>query len=96
MVWSSHIHHPQISWQPPATGELKFNVDGSAKGKPGLAGCGDILRNSELYVAHVNGDSYQPWNHWQIFNEIIDWVYQILFRPLVLNFPLPIHVQLYS
>ncbi|GKF79652.1 reverse transcriptase, partial [Tanacetum coccineum] len=34
-------------WCPPDDGALKFNVDGSAKGKPGFAAIGGLLRNSE-------------------------------------------------
>ncbi|KAK3225986.1 hypothetical protein Dsin_005848 [Dipteronia sinensis] len=33
-------------WSPPVGDHLKFNVDGSTKGKPGLAGIGGVLRNS--------------------------------------------------
>ncbi|KAK8624578.1 hypothetical protein V6N13_089470 [Hibiscus sabdariffa] len=29
-----------IQWNPPMEGVLKFNVDGTARSKPGLAGCG--------------------------------------------------------
>ncbi|KAK2639464.1 hypothetical protein Ddye_027259 [Dipteronia dyeriana] len=32
-------------WSPPNGGALKFNVDGSAKGSPGNAGIGEILRD---------------------------------------------------
>ncbi|XVE98564.1 hypothetical protein REPUB_Repub03eG0116800 [Reevesia pubescens] len=32
---------------------LKFNVDGSARGKPGPAGCGGILRDSKGVVLGV-------------------------------------------
>ncbi|KAK3200760.1 hypothetical protein Dsin_024175 [Dipteronia sinensis] len=32
-------------WQPPNDGSLKFNVDGSARGCPGMAGMGGVLRN---------------------------------------------------
>ena len=32
-------------WQPPPLGDLKWNVDGSSLGKPGLAGAGGVLRN---------------------------------------------------
>ena len=35
-----------VDWIPPDLGYLKFNVDGSAKGKPGPAGMGGVLRNS--------------------------------------------------
>ncbi|EOY20792.1 Uncharacterized protein TCM_012134 [Theobroma cacao] len=38
-----HHHHVGTSWSPPPTGEFKFNVNGSAKGKPGPAGCDGIL-----------------------------------------------------
>ncbi|GJQ89475.1 reverse transcriptase [Tanacetum coccineum] len=37
-------------WCPPDDGALKFNVDGSAKGKPGFAAIGGLLRNSEGVV----------------------------------------------
>ncbi|EOY12946.1 Uncharacterized protein TCM_031451 [Theobroma cacao] len=42
-------HHHQVgtSWSPPPTGEFKFNVDSSAKGRPGLAGCGGVLQDSD-------------------------------------------------
>ncbi|KAK3212212.1 hypothetical protein Dsin_016918 [Dipteronia sinensis] len=33
------------SWRPPREGEIKFNVDGSSRGNPGLSGIGRILRN---------------------------------------------------
>ncbi|PWA67678.1 hypothetical protein CTI12_AA315630 [Artemisia annua] len=39
-----------FQWCPPDVGSLKFNVDGSAQGKPGLAGIGGLLRNSEGVV----------------------------------------------
>ena len=32
-------------WCPPARGLLKFNVDGAARGKPGPAGVGGVLRD---------------------------------------------------
>ena len=32
---------------PPLAGSLKFNVDGSAQGKPGLAGCGGVLKDTD-------------------------------------------------
>ncbi|KAK2644832.1 hypothetical protein Ddye_020027 [Dipteronia dyeriana] len=35
----------QETWQPPAKGTLKFNVDGSAKGCPGMAGMSVVLQN---------------------------------------------------
>ncbi|OMO58103.1 hypothetical protein CCACVL1_25585 [Corchorus capsularis] len=37
----------QASWKKPDFGVLKFNVDGAAKGKPGLAGICGILRNHQ-------------------------------------------------
>ncbi|KAK3212280.1 hypothetical protein Dsin_016986 [Dipteronia sinensis] len=33
-------------WRPPTGDLLKFNVDGSAKGSPGLAGIGGVMRDS--------------------------------------------------
>ena len=39
-----------FQWCPPEDGSLKLNVDGSAKGKPGLVGIGGLLRNSEGVV----------------------------------------------
>jgi len=32
-------------WQKPKSGCLKWNVDGSALGKPGTAGVGGVLRD---------------------------------------------------
>jgi ribonuclease HI len=37
----------------PSSGVLKFNVDGSSKGKPGHAGMGGILRDSNGHVICV-------------------------------------------
>eukprot|EP00268_Persea_americana_P062605 TRINITY_DN8040_c1_g2_i6.p1 TRINITY_DN8040_c1_g2~~TRINITY_DN8040_c1_g2_i6.p1 ORF type:complete len:254 (+),score=31.35 TRINITY_DN8040_c1_g2_i6:132-893(+) len=34
-----------VTWSPPSPNVLKFNVDGAARGKPGPAGIGGILRN---------------------------------------------------
>ena len=34
-----------IMWKNPSIGSLKFNVDGSSKGKPGPAGIGGVLRD---------------------------------------------------
>lgn len=33
-------------WVSPSEGEFKFNVDGVARGKPGLVSIGGVLRNS--------------------------------------------------
>ncbi|KAK3175425.1 hypothetical protein Dsin_032739 [Dipteronia sinensis] len=38
-------HIKNDKWTPPAFNNLKFNIDGSAKGKPGLAGIGGVLRD---------------------------------------------------
>ncbi|KAI9161242.1 hypothetical protein LWI28_015677 [Acer negundo] len=35
-----------VDWTPPSPNGLKFNVDGSAKGKPGPVGIGGVLRDS--------------------------------------------------
>ncbi|KAK3219666.1 hypothetical protein Dsin_013636 [Dipteronia sinensis] len=34
-----------VGWSPPSFGVLKFNVDGSARGKPSPAGIGGVLRD---------------------------------------------------
>ncbi|GAU32136.1 hypothetical protein TSUD_218870 [Trifolium subterraneum] len=34
-----------VLWQPPLINWLKCNIDGAAKGNPGLASCGGIFRN---------------------------------------------------
>lgn len=46
------LDHPRIAdcispvtWNPPLQGWVKCNSDGSAKGSPGLAGCGAIFRD---------------------------------------------------
>ncbi|PWA45434.1 reverse transcriptase [Artemisia annua] len=39
-----NVHNQQ--WRPPNVGSLKFNVDGAARGKPGPAGIGGLLRNN--------------------------------------------------
>lgn len=35
-----------VDWFPPPHGVLKFNVDGSSRGNPGVSGAGGVLRNS--------------------------------------------------
>ncbi|KAK2635350.1 hypothetical protein Ddye_030142 [Dipteronia dyeriana] len=35
-----------VDWIPPTVDNLKFNVDGSSKGKPGPSGIGGVLRDS--------------------------------------------------
>ncbi|GAU32064.1 hypothetical protein TSUD_214200 [Trifolium subterraneum] len=37
----------EVLWQPPLINWLKCNIDGAAKGNPGLASCGGIFRNHE-------------------------------------------------
>ncbi|KAK1575025.1 hypothetical protein Q3G72_001936 [Acer saccharum] len=37
----------KCGWKPPMVGSLKFNVDGSSRGNPGLSGIGGVLRNSD-------------------------------------------------
>jgi len=49
----------QVNWYPPLQGWVKCNIDESAKGCPGRAGCGGIFRSHEanfvggLYVLIV-------------------------------------------
>ncbi|XVE66643.1 hypothetical protein DITRI_Ditri08aG0094800 [Diplodiscus trichospermus] len=40
------IGRRRLTWVPPPEGRLKFNVDGSLLGQPGLAGVGGILRDN--------------------------------------------------
>ena len=40
-------------WEPPPLDFLKFNVDGSAKGKPGAGGIGGVLRDNNAVVKIV-------------------------------------------
>lgn len=49
---------PAIDWSPPPPNVLKWNVDGSSKGKPGEAGIGGVLRDGQgvviaMFSAHV-------------------------------------------
>ncbi|KAK2644836.1 hypothetical protein Ddye_020031 [Dipteronia dyeriana] len=49
---------PKQVWFPHCVNSLKFNVDGSSRGKPGLAGIGCVLCNENgrvlcLFLAHV-------------------------------------------
>lgn len=37
-------------WSPPPRGILKFNVYGAARGKPGTAGIGSVLRNHDGHI----------------------------------------------
>jgi ribonuclease HI len=34
-------------WQPPLTNWIKCNIDGAAKGNPGIASCGGIIRDHD-------------------------------------------------
>nr|GEV54576.1 reverse transcriptase [Tanacetum cinerariifolium] len=43
----------RLSWCAPTHGALKFNVDGSAMGKPGLAGIGGLLQNTDGVVLAI-------------------------------------------
>ena len=40
-------------WIPPSRGYMKFNVDGSAKGKPGPVGIGGVLRDNLSIVKMI-------------------------------------------
>ncbi|KAK2637402.1 hypothetical protein Ddye_032194 [Dipteronia dyeriana] len=46
-----------VDWIPPPNGSFKFNADGPAKGSPGHAGIGRVLRDHNgkvLYIAFAN------------------------------------------
>lgn len=36
-----------VDWSPPQSGEMKFNVDGASRGKPGPAGIGGVPRDDQ-------------------------------------------------
>ncbi|KAK2656843.1 hypothetical protein Ddye_009895 [Dipteronia dyeriana] len=40
-------------WTPPSIGSLKFNIDGSARGSPGMASIGGVLRNCNGMVLFI-------------------------------------------
>ena len=42
-------------WSPPLNDSLKFNVDGSSRGKPGHSGIGGVLRdgNGKSFVSSL-------------------------------------------
>lgn len=45
-LWNHHRNpRPLVSWCPPPSNKLKWNVDGSSRGKLGEAGIGGVLRN---------------------------------------------------
>ena len=45
------VNRPRLSeWNPPPLGMLKFNVDGSARGSPGISGVGGVLRDASSTV----------------------------------------------
>jgi hypothetical protein len=52
------IHHSSIPlikeviWSPPSFLWIKCNVDGAAKGNPGIAGCGGVFRNHRADLIH--------------------------------------------
>ena len=43
----------KVTWSPPLSGCLKFNVDEAACGKPGPAGIGGVPRNHEAEVLYM-------------------------------------------
>lgn len=43
----------KVSWRFPSKGTLKFNVDGAAKGKPGLVGIGGVLKNHKGEIMYI-------------------------------------------
>lgn len=48
-LWASPVEEV-VSLSPPTSGSLKFNLDGSAKGKPGSTATGGVLRYSDGLV----------------------------------------------
>lgn len=45
-------------WSPPNPGILKINVDGAAKGSPGICGIGGILQNSRNEIKGLFFEKY--------------------------------------
>ncbi|KAK3189252.1 hypothetical protein Dsin_028813 [Dipteronia sinensis] len=69
-VDNQNLKQPQKeAWYPPYGNGLKFNVDGSSRGKPGPAGIRGVLRNSEgkilclfsTYVGIENSNTTEIW-----------------------------------
>lgn len=44
---------PLVRWSPPREQILKWNVDGSTVGKPGVAGIGGVLRDHQGIILGV-------------------------------------------
>ncbi|KAL4308982.1 hypothetical protein GQ457_01G017450 [Hibiscus cannabinus] len=47
-----------VEWCPPMAGSWKFNVDGSARGKPGPTGCGGVLRDGDGRIIALFSGSF--------------------------------------
>ncbi|GJT03943.1 reverse transcriptase [Tanacetum coccineum] len=88
-MFSISMRYPRqkilLGWCAPTHGALKFNVDGSAMGKPSVAGIGGLLRNTDgvvlaifsmslgildSNVAEVNHPDERPWRLLHHFHEI--------------------------
>lgn len=50
-------HKKLIDWSPPQSGEMKFNVDGASRGKPGPIGIGGVLRDHLSHFSWVFSES---------------------------------------
>ena len=40
-------------WQPPPHGILKFNIDGTSKGNPGMVGFGGVIRDEQGCIKDI-------------------------------------------
>ena len=76
----------KVSWSSPPMRFLKFNVDGAARGKPGPAGIGGVLRNQGgvlyMFLKHVGGS--------KIPMEQKFWLYRKLFALVAVFFNAPL------
>ena len=69
----------KVCWCLPPFGVLKFNVDGAAKGKPGLAGIWGVLRNHKgeviyMFPSMLGSKTLMKkrfWPYWTLFAFII-------------------------
>lgn len=50
MACGPHKDRKRDHWYPHLVGDLKFNVDGAPREKPGSAGIGGVLCNDESHI----------------------------------------------
>jgi len=60
-------------WNPPPKGFLKYNIDGTSKGNPGMTGFGGVLQDDTgnilfLFHCHVGQANNNMENQWRWSN----------------------------